>query len=53
LWCACLPWSRLRVVIPVLDKTLPTIAAWSGAANTVKIAKADLVPTSANLLDQY
>jgi len=113
LWCAWLPWSRFRVVIPVLDKTLPTIVACldatlrrlggvpayvltdnektitvehvadiavrnpeivqvarhygmtirtcvpadpqskGGAENTVKIAKADLVPTSANLLDQY
>ncbi len=26
LWCAWLAWSRFRVVIPVLDKTLPTIA---------------------------
>ncbi|GII06171.1 hypothetical protein Pta02_81790 [Planobispora takensis] len=26
LWCAWLAWSRYRVVIPVLDKTLPTIA---------------------------
>ncbi|GIE90483.1 IS21 family transposase [Actinoplanes regularis] len=113
LWCAWLPWSRFRVVIPVLDKTLPTIVACldatlrrlggvpayvltdnektitvdhvadiavrnpeivqvarhygmtirtcvpadpqskGGAENTVKIAKADLVPTSTNLLDQY
>lgn len=27
LWCAWLAWSRFRVVIPVLDKTLPTIVA--------------------------
>ena len=27
LWCAWLAWSRFRVVIPVLDKTVPTIAA--------------------------
>jgi hypothetical protein len=27
LWCAWLAWSRFRVVIPVLDKTLPTVAA--------------------------
>ncbi|MEO3876768.1 IS21 family transposase [Nonomuraea sp. B12E4] len=27
LWCAWLAWSRLRVVIPVLDKTIPTVAA--------------------------
>ncbi|WP_328460967.1 IS21 family transposase [Actinoplanes sp. NBC_00393] len=113
LWCAWLAWSRFRVVIPVLDKTLPTIVACldatlrrlggvpayvltdnektitvehvadiavrnpeivqvarhygmtirtcvpadpqskGGAENTVKIAKADLVPTSTNLLDQY
>ncbi|AHH97553.1 hypothetical protein KALB_5368 [Kutzneria albida DSM 43870] len=26
LWCAWLAWSRFRVVTPVLDKTLPTIA---------------------------
>ncbi|WP_327037949.1 IS21 family transposase [Micromonospora maris] len=113
LWCAWLPWSRFRVVIPVLDKTLPTVVACldatlrrlggvpayvltdnektitvehvadiavrnpeivqvarhygmtirtcvpadpqskGGAENTVKIAKADLVPTNANLLGQY
>ncbi len=27
LWCAWLAWSRFRVVIPVLDKMVPTIAA--------------------------
>ncbi|GAA0426387.1 hypothetical protein Acor_55040 [Acrocarpospora corrugata] len=27
LWCAWLAWSRYRVVIPVQDKTIPTIAA--------------------------
>ena len=27
MWCAWLAWSRFRVVIPVLDKTLPTIVA--------------------------
>ncbi len=27
LWCAWLAWSRFRVVIPVLDKTVPSIAA--------------------------
>lgn len=27
LWCAWLAWSRFRVVIPVFDKTLPTVAA--------------------------
>jgi transposase len=113
LWCAWLSWSRFRVVIPVFDKTLPTIVACldatlrrlggvpayvltdnektisvehvadiavrnpeivqvarhygmtirtcvpadpqskGGSENTVKIAKADLVPTSANLLEQY
>ncbi len=26
-WCAWLAWSRFRVVIPVFDKTLPTVAA--------------------------
>lgn len=26
LWCAWLAWSRFRVVIPVFDKTLPTVA---------------------------
>ncbi|MFE7751100.1 IS21 family transposase, partial [Streptomyces sp. NPDC057428] len=27
LWCVWLAWSRFRVVIPVLDKTLPTVVA--------------------------
>jgi Integrase core domain len=27
LWCAWLAWSRFRVVIPVWDKTLPTVVA--------------------------
>lgn len=27
LWCAWLAWSRFRVVIPVLDRTLPSVAA--------------------------
>ncbi|MBK3643031.1 IS21 family transposase [Streptomyces sp. MBT33] len=27
LWCAWLAWSRFRVVIPVWDKTLPTVTA--------------------------
>ncbi|GGK79820.1 hypothetical protein GCM10012284_12280 [Mangrovihabitans endophyticus] len=27
LWCIWLAWSRFRVVIPVFDKTLPTIVA--------------------------
>lgn len=113
LWCVWLSWSRFRVVIPVFDKTLPTIVAcldatlrriggvpayaltdnektvtathianiavrnpdivevgrhygmtirtWlpadpeskGGSEATVRIAKADLVPTDANLLDQY
>jgi transposase len=113
LWCAWLAWSRFRVVIPVWDKTLPTIVSCldttlrrlggvptyaltdnektvtidhvariavrnpeivevgrhygltirtcvpadpqskGGSENTVKIAKADLVPTKANLLDSY
>jgi transposase len=113
LWCAWLAWSRFRVVIPVFDKTLPTIVACldatlrrlggvpayaltdnektvtvehvadipvrnpeivavarhygmtirtcvpadpqskGGSENTVKLAKADLVPTSANLLPEY
>ncbi|MEU6647801.1 IS21 family transposase [Saccharomonospora sp. NPDC046836] len=113
LWCAWLAWSRFRVVIPVLDKTLPTIVSCldttlrriggvptyaltdnektvsvdhvatiavrnpeivevgrhygmtirtcvpadpqtkGGSEATVRIAKADLVPTDANLLDEY
>ena len=113
LWCAWLAWSRFRVVIPVWDKTLPTIVACldttlrriggvptyaltdnektvsvdhvariavrnpeivevgrhygmtirtcvpadpqskGGSEATVRIAKADLVPTEANLLEEY
>lgn len=113
LWCAWLAWSRFRVVIPVFDKTLPTVVACldatlrrlggvpayaltdnektitvehvadiavrnpeivavarhygmsirtcvpadpqskGGSENTVKVAKADLVPTDANLLPEY
>ena len=113
LWCAWLAWSRFRVVIPIFDKTLPTIVACldatlrrlggvpayvltdnektitvehvadvavrnpeivqvarhygmtirtcvpadpqskGGSENAVKIAKADLVPTTANLVDEY
>ena len=113
LWCAWLAWSRFRVVIPVWDKTLPTIVACldatlrriggvpayaltdnertvttdhvagiavrnaeivevakhygmtirtcvpadpeskGGSEATVRIAKADLVPTQVNLLGEY
>jgi hypothetical protein len=113
LFCAWLAWSRFRVVIPILDKTLPTVAlaidralrafggvptygltdnertvsvdhvagiavrnpdivalsrfygltvatcvpadpaTKGGSESTVKLAKADLVPTDANLLDAY
>lgn len=113
LWCAWLAWSRFRVVIPVFDKTLPTIVSCldatlrriggvptytltdnektvttehiaqvavrnadivevgrhygmtirtclpadpetkGGSEATVRIAKADLVPTAANLLAGY
>ena len=113
LWCAWLAWSRFRVIIPTLDRTLPTViacldetlrrfggcptygltdnertvttdriagigvrhpvlvaaarhyglvvhacvpadpASKGGSESTVKIAKADLVPTEANLLDEY
>jgi len=113
LFCAWLAWSRFRVVIPLLDKTLPSVisaldrtfrlaggcptyvltdnektvterhiagiavrnqamlsAAFyygvtiatcvpydpeskGGSESTVKIAKADIVPTEANLEDQY
>lgn len=113
LWCAWLAWSRFRVVIPVWDKTLPTIVSCldttlrriggvptyaltdnektvsvdhvagiavrnpelvefarhygltirtcvpadpqtkGGSEATVRIAKADLVPTTANLLAEY
>ncbi len=113
LFCAWLAWSRFRVVVPILDKTLPTVAlaidralrafggvptygltdnertvsvdhvagiavrnpdivalsrfygltvatcvpadpaTKGGSESTVKLAKADLVPTDANLLDAY
>jgi transposase len=113
LWCAWLAWSRFRVVIPVRDKTLPTIVACldatlrrlggvpayaltdnertvttshvagiavrnpeiaevarhygmtirtcapadpeskGGSEATVRVAKADLVPTEVNLLGEY
>ncbi|MGW3351743.1 IS21 family transposase [Nonomuraea rubra] len=113
LWCAWLAWSRFRVVIPVWDKTLPTIVACldatlrriggvpayaltdnektvttehiagiavrnadivevakhygmtirtclpadpeskGGSEVTVRIAKADLVPTEVNLREEY
>jgi hypothetical protein len=113
LFCAWLAWSRFRVILPILDKTLPTVMAAidatlrefggvptygltdnektvtvehvagiavrnpqmlefarhygltmatcmpadpqskGGSENAVKIGKADLVPTDANLLDAY
>ena len=113
LFCAWLAWSRFRVVLPILDKTLPTVIGAvdtalrrfagvptylltdnektvtvehvagipvrhpemvavgrhyglsvhtcrvadaptkGGSEATVRIAKADLVPTSANLRDAY
>jgi transposase len=113
LWCAWLAWSRFRVVIPVWDKTLPTVVACldatlrriggvpayaltdnektvtsdhiagiavrnpeivevarhygmtirtcvpadpetkGGSEATVRIAKADLVPTQVNLREDY
>ncbi len=113
LWCAWLAWSRFRVVIPVWDKTLPTVVSCldatlrrlggvptyaltdnektvstdhiagiavrnpdavaaarhygmtirtcvpadpqtkGGSEATVRIAKADLVPTETNLLERY
>jgi transposase len=113
LWCAWLAWSRFRVVIPVWDKTFPTVVACldatlrriggvptyvltdnertvtvdhvariavrnpeivqvarhygmtvrtcvpadpqskGGSEATVRIAKADLVPTEVNLLGDY
>ena len=113
LFCAWLAWSRFRVVLPVWDKTLPTVIScldrsmrvfggvptyWltdnektvstghvagiavrhplivqvgrhygvtvatcvpadpeskGGVERTVQIAKADLVPTDSNLLDDY
>ncbi|WP_290427274.1 IS21 family transposase [Sinomonas terrae] len=113
LWCAWLAWSRFRVVIPIWDKSLPTVVACmdatlrrmggvpafaltdnertvtadhiarvavrnpqivemgrhygmtvrtcvpadpqskGGSESTVRISKADLVPTAANLLEEY
>lgn len=113
LFCAWLAWSRFRVVLPIRDKTLPTVIACidaalrrfggcptyaltdnektvtvdhvariairnpdmvaaaghygltvatclpadapskGGSEATVRVAKADLVPTNANLLDDY
>lgn len=113
LWCAWLAWSRFRVVLPIFDKTLPTVIGCldatlrrvggvptyaltdnektvttehvariavrhpqmvevgrhygltvrtcmpadpqskGGSEATVRIAKADLVPTAANLLGEY
>jgi transposase len=113
LWCAWLAWSRFRVVLPIFDKTLPTVIGCldatlrrlggvatyaltdnektvtsehiariavrhpemvevgrhygltirtcvpadpqskGGSEATVRIAKADLVPTEANLLGEY
>ena len=113
LFCAWLAWSRYRVFIPILDRTLPTViwcldqalrrfggcptyglsdnektltlehvagiairepvmvlvGRWygvslrscvpydpeskGGSESTVRVAKADVVPTEANLLDQY
>jgi hypothetical protein len=113
LFCAWLAWSRYRVVLPIRDKTLPSVfaaldvvlrrlggaptyvltdnektvtvehvaglpvrnpqtvafarhyglvvhtcepadpASKGGSENTVKLAKADLVPTAANLREEY
>jgi transposase len=113
LFCAWLAWSRFRVVLPILDRSMPSVfaaldvtlrriggaptylltdnektvtvehvagiavrnramlafarhysvtvhtcepadpASKGGSENTVKIAKADLVPTEANLLDEF
>lgn len=113
LFCAWLAWSRFRVVVPILDKSLPSVfaaldvtmrraggvptyaltdnektvttihvagipvrneqmvafakhygvtiatcepadpASKGGSENAVKISKADLVPTDANLLGEY
>ena len=113
LYCAWLAWSRYRVIIPILDRALPTViwcldqtlrrfggcptyglsdnektltvehvagiairepgmvvvGRWygvslrscipydpeskGGSESTVRVAKADLVPTEANLRDQY
>jgi transposase len=43
LWCAWLAWSRFRVVIPVMDKTLPTVVACLDAT----LRRLDGVPTYA------
>ncbi len=113
LFCAWLAWSRMRVIIPLLDRTMPSVVAAldrtfrllggaptyvltdnektvtdrhiagipvrnesmvavanyygvtittcvpydpeskGGSESTVRIAKADLVPTEANLRDEY
>jgi hypothetical protein len=113
LWCAWLAWSRFRVVLPVWDRTVPSVLACldatlrrlggaptyvltdnektvtvdriagvavrhpemvaagghdgcaiatcepadpeskGGSEHTVKLAKADVVPTEADLLDEY
>lgn len=113
LWCAWLAWSRFRVVIPIYDKTMPTVISCldatlrriggvpayaltdnektvtvehvasiairnpeivhvarhygmtiktcvpadpetkGGSEATVRIAKADLVPTDANLIGEF
>ena len=113
LFCAWLAWSRYRVILPILDQTLPTVIASldttlrrfggcptygltdnaktatvehvagiairnsamvlaarhyglalrtcvpydpeskGGSESTVRVAKADLVPKEANLLDEY
>jgi hypothetical protein len=113
LFCAWLAWCRFRVVVPILDKSLPSVmaaidqalrafggvptygltdnektvrvehvagaavrnpqmldfarhygltvatcmpadpASKGGSEDTVKLAKADLVPTDANLLEEY
>ena len=34
LFCAWLSWSRLRVVIPIMDKSLPTVIACIDTALT-------------------
>jgi hypothetical protein len=41
LWCAWLAWSRFRVVLPIRDKTLPTVIAWLD----VTLRRFDGVPT--------
>jgi transposase len=43
LWCAWLAWSRFRVVIPTMDKTLPTVVACLDAT----LRRLDGVPTYA------